>query len=339
MARSVASILAALLLGLLAAATAASAAASPVVGGFSARVVDDEGRPMSATYLERTVSAGAGFTGRMLVSNQSDRPVRLRVYPVDGLTGATTGTVYANRENARRETGRWLTPAVSKLTLAAGSTRLITVRVAVPADARPGDHVGAVVFERPPASKRGGNFSIKEVVRVAIAVHLRVRGEAHRTMGLGSVALKALPGTQAPSVVVGLRNTGELLCKPNLEVMLHEGGRRVGAERRQLDTVLAGDDISYPMPWPTPLGAGTYEATATVTGCGTPSTRRTTVTLADDLLSTPARPEATAPATDDDSGGGVPTWAVVAIAAAALIVGFLLARRRPREDRSQPSES
>lgn len=335
MVRSAHTALALALALLLGGAAAAHAVETPVVSGFSAQPVDDQGRSLDQTYFTLNVPAGGTAAGTIELTNENDRPLKIQVDPVDGLTGATSGAVYANRDDPRKETGRWLTPAASSITVGPHARSELRFTVAVPADAEPGDHVGAIAFQTPASAPSEGSFSVKQIVRVAVAVQIRVSGPAKRAAELGGMAIEPVGGTQVPSVVVDLTNTGGLLCRPTMTVALSQDGRRVGTTSRDLDTILPGDTIPYPMPWPDPLEAGTYQADTRLTGCGRPVETSADVVLEQDLRGTKAAP-GPASLPEDDGVGGVPLWAVAGIAGAALLGGFLLARRRPRDRRAEP---
>lgn len=325
-----------LALALLGGAAPAHALETPVVSGFSARPVDDQGRSLDQTYFTMKLPPGGTATGTILLGNENGSALKVQVDPVDGLTGATSGAVYANRKDPRKETGRWLTPDASAVTIGAGGRRTLRFSVAVPADAKPGDHVGAIAFQPPAQPASDGSFSVKQIVRVVVAVQIRVEGPAKRAAELGAMAIEPIGGTQVPSVVLDLTNTGGLLCRPELSVALSRDGRRVGSHSRKLDTVLPGDTIPYPLQWPAPLEAGMYQADARLTGCGRPVESSADIVLEQDLRGTEAAP-GPASLPDEGGAGGVPLWAVGAIAAFALLGGFVLARRRPRDRTTQPA--
>lgn len=304
---------------------------APQLGGFSARALDENGQVTPQTFFELKLKPGETFNGQILVSNASEDFVRLKVDSVDGLTGQTSGTVYANRTDPREETSRWIRPKKRALRLDGGSSRTLRFRLRVPDDARPGDHVGAVALQRILNPKTEGNFSVRQVLRVAVAIQIRVEGPAEPRLELGKLSLKALGGTQIPSVGIELKNTGQLLCRPSLTVDLAQGDTALGQVSKQLDTILAGDTIDFPLPWPKPLEAGTYQATVATTGCGAPARTTAEVELADTLRGTTGAPGPDVSMLDDDEDG-LPVWALAAAILAALALGFLLARRTGRKD-------
>ncbi|MEH3053767.1 MAG: DUF916 domain-containing protein [Patulibacter minatonensis] len=302
---------------------------APLIGGFSARALGPNGEVTPQTYFDLEMDPGDTYDGEIQVTNAADSFVRLRVDSVDGLTGSTSGTVYANRTDPRTETSQWITPRKKALRLKADSARTLRFSIKVPNDATPGDHVGAVAFQRILQPQKKGEFAVRQVLRVAVAVQIRVKGPAEAQLGIGGMTLKALGGTQIPSVTIELQNTGQLLCRPTLAVTLSKGGEGLGTVSRQLDTILAGDTIQYPLPWPKPLDTGDYEVKAATTGCGKPAEREASVKLENALRGSTSAPGPDTAALDDD-GGGIPWWALVLGVLAALGLGFFLARRTGR---------
>ncbi|MDQ8044765.1 MAG: DUF916 domain-containing protein [Patulibacter sp.] len=308
----------------------AVASAAPTIGGFSARALGPNGDVTPQTYFQETLAPGATFHGELLVTSTSKRAQALKVYSVDGLTGNTTGTVYANESDPRTGASQWITPTKATLHMLKKSDRTIGFTVKVPDDATPGDHVGAIALEskkKPKVSK--GQFGVNEIIRVAVAVSIHVTGNSSAALTVDNLTIKALAGTQIPSIGMQLRNTGQLLCRPALAVELSQNGTVLGSVNRQLDTILPGADIAYPLPWPKPLASGTYHAKVNLTGCGAPATTEADLVLKGNLAGSVARP---GPNTLPDSGnGGVPIWAMVLGILVALVAGILIARRKPRE--------
>lgn len=331
----VAAVLAAAVSGQAAHAASASSTVNsggaPQLGGFSARALDADGNVTPQTYFDLKLRAGESYDGEILVTNAAQDSVRLKVDSVDGLTGQTSGTVYANRTDDRLETSRWIRPKKKVLRLDSGGSRRLRFHLEVPDDARPGDHVGAVAFQRILKPKKEGDFSVRQVLRVAVAVQIRVEGPAEAQLEIGKLSLKPLGGTQIPSLGIELKNTGQLLCRPSLTVFLARGGEDQGKVTKQLDTILAGDTIDFPLPWPRPLDAGTYDATVQTNGCGAPAKVTASVELADTLRGTTGAPGPDTAALADDERG-LPWWALVLAILAALGLGFFLARRTGRSE-------
>lgn len=250
---------------------------------------------MDAGYLRVTAAPGASATGSFIATNTSAAAASLQIYPADGLTGTTTGVVYG--DEAARDAGAWVTPSQTAVTVGGASEQPVSFTVRVPANASAGDHVASVVLQQ-----RKGGGSVSQVVRNVVPVLINVPGGAGPQIRLDKVEIGRLPGTAASAVTVGLRNDGNRMCRPQLSVAL-TGGRESGqAVTRQLDTILPGDAVPYPLPWPRALAAGTYEVRVVATGCGTTQTDTLTATTSpetDEVATTaPARttPSRTTPA-------------------------------------------
>lgn len=312
--------------------TTPSTPSSPSLGGFSARALDDEKQPMVQSYFTVERNAGSKFVGHLQITNSSEESARLHVYGVDGLTGNTSGTVYSNMDDPKKGVGRWITPERPIVRLAPKSSTIVDFTVRIPDDVDPGDHVGGVALESVDKPKSDGQFNVTEIIRVAVAVQIRIRGEAGLGMEITNLGMQALPGTQLPSVTVGIKNTGRLLCKPKLAVTLAQGDNTLGTVPRDLDTILPGKEIPYPLPWGTALPAGKYNATVNLSGCGPASTKSAELELTSDLEGTPQNP-GTNLKQAEKQGNGIPWWALVLVAIAALVGGWLLARRgRDKDD-------
>lgn len=303
---------------------------SPSLGGFSARALDDDKQPMVQTYFTAVRNAGSKFVGHLQVTNSSQESARLHVYGVDGLTGTTSGTVYANMDDPKKAVGKWITPERDIVRLAPKSSTVVDFTVKIPDGVEPGDHVGGVALESVDKPKSEGNFAVTEIIRVAVAVQIRIRGEAATSMEITNLGLEALPGTQLPSVTVGIKNTGRLLCKPKLAVTLAQGDNTLGTVNRDLDTVLPGKEIPYPLAWGTALPAGKYNASVVLSGCGPQSTRTAELELTTDLEGTPTNPGTNLKQAEKSKG--IPWWVLVLVAIAALVGGWLLARRGRKKD-------
>ena len=283
----------------------------------------DPNTPRTRAYFVPTLSPGQTFSDTVIVTNTGASSVDLHVNAVDALTAVTTGAVYANRQDPVRRWGAWITPSVSEMTAPPQSRTPVGFIIHVSADAQPGDHLAGIAFENAHPQAVGKTLSVTTVTRSVIGVQTKVGGAASAHFRAGSVNLAPLPADQQASVVISLGNDGLALGKPSLQVTLDGPAGYHQTVTRQLDTVLPGDTVEYPMPWPEKLTAGPYRATVAVGGAGmtTPEVQSATVTLASTLLGPPA-PTTADPgiATASPDHGGTSWWIIPAVVA-ALVVG------------------
>jgi hypothetical protein len=301
------------------------AASAATIGGFGARPAHyDPSNPATRAYFIRTVARGRSFNDQVIVSNTAAKPVTLRVYPVDGLTGATSGVVYGNRQDRLHAAGQWVTPANTQVTVPARSQITVGFSVKVPGTAAVGQHLAGLALEDVHSGKSTGRFSVTEVLRTVVGIEVVVPGINRSQLGLQSFSIAPIEGTSYPSVVVGLTNAGTNLCKPALSIAL-KGPGGVQRATRQLDTVLPGDSIPYPFVWPHALAAGSYTANITATGCGPRVTLHGSTSLGAKLVRSTVPPADVRP-----SGGGstVPWWPIALVGFGGIVVGALFGRRR-----------
>ena len=303
----------------------APAAQAATIGGFGARPAHfDPNVPATRAYFIRSVPRGGSFADRVIVSNSASKPVTLRVYPVDGLTGATSGVVYGNRQDQLRGAGLWVTPSVSQVTVPADSQTTVAFTLRVPNSATIGQHLAGLALEDVHSGKSAGRFSVTEVLRTVVGVEVAVPGPSQSRLSLESFSIAPIQGTTYPSVVVNLSNIGTNLCKPTLAVSLNGPGGVQRASRR-LDSVLPGSAIPYPFVWPHSLAAGSYNATITATGCGPRQVLRGSASLGAKLVKSTVPASATPPA---GGGGTIPWWPIALVGFGGIVVGTLFGRRR-----------
>ncbi|MGN6867859.1 MAG: WxL protein peptidoglycan domain-containing protein [Solirubrobacteraceae bacterium] len=301
------------------------AAGAATIGGFGARPAHyDASNPATRAYFIRTVARGGSFTDQVIVSNTEGKPVTLRVYPVDGLTGATSGVVYGNRQDQLHGAGQWVTPSSTEVTVPPRSQIAVGFRVKVPQSANAGQHLAGLALEDIHSGKSPGRFSVTEVLRTVVGIEVAVPGARRSRLSLQSFSIAPIQGTTYPSVVVGLTNAGTNLCKPALSISLNGPG---GVQRatRQLDTLLPGDSIPYPFVWPHSLAAGNYTANITATGCGPRVTLHGTASLGAKLVRSTVPPADVRPSS---GGSTVPWWPIALVGFGGIVVGALFGRRR-----------
>jgi hypothetical protein len=232
--------------------------------GFGLRPAHTDTEDGVLGYFKRALPPGGSFSDQVLVTNDAEAAVDLLVYPVDGLTGATSGSVYTGHEDRVARAGEWVTTATNKLTVAAHSDKLVALAVHIPPDTTPGDHLAGVAFENAKPLEAQGQFGVRRVVREVMGVLVTVTGPA-RPFELRISKLDIHPATAQGNtfaVTVELANSGQLLGKPILEVTMDGPGGYHRSLQRQLDTILPGDVITYTLAWPDPLLPGMHHSCA-----------------------------------------------------------------------------
>ena len=252
--------------------------AALVLGLFGAVVRADE--PKEAQFALRPVyanpasAASQGFfildaqPGAVItdngvrVTNAGDAEGTVRLYPVDGTTGMTSGAVYRNEQEPRQDVGAWTTLGARELTLKPGESQVVSLTVTIPADARPGQHLGGIVAENM-AIKQGQNTGLQVNVKslTIIAMQITLPGPIEERMAVTGVTPGGTDGRQL--LLLGLRNEGTVMLKPTGTLRVNDGqGKQVQSLALNLDTFLPQTAIDYPVAVQNQaLDAGDYEAT------------------------------------------------------------------------------
>ena len=307
--------------------------AAPASAGFGIALRPahaDPNDPSTRAYFKPTVAPGGTFTDQVIVTNTGDSPVELAVSGVDGLTAATSGAVYANRQDPVTKAGAWVSAATPTVTVAPHAEAPVTVTVKVPKDIGAGDHLAGIAFEDVHQTSAGSNFAVTQVVRAVMGVQVIVPGPGAFSVHVDNAALQSLPGTSAASVVVTLGNNGVRLGKPGVSVELTGPNGYKKTVDRTLDTILPGDTIAYPLAWPDVLKSGDYSITATATAPGSaPVVHTASAHLGTALAGVPSPGVVTpAPAPGRHPGRGYPTAILVVLVAVAGIGGGVYLGRR-----------
>jgi len=311
--------------------------AAPTIGGFGVRPAHPNPNvPATRAYFIIRATPGSRRHEAVVVTNDSAKPLVLVVDAVDGLTGVTSGVVYANRGVPVHGAGAWVVPAARRITVPRRSSIEVGFTVKTPKGAVPGDHLAGIAFQALRAKKSAGNFSVTVVERTVVGIEFEVPGPATQRIQLFALALAPLPGTTVPSAVVTLEDVARKLCQPRLTVAIKGQGAAKHATQT-LGTILPGDRIAYPFKWPGSLSEGSYDVSATATQCGPAAVMHAVAAYS--LKSAAASTSntnlgATAPLARSTSG--LPWWLYALIGFAVVIAGGLLIRFRRRRTALQP---
>ena len=294
----------------------------------------------------------------MLVINHDTAAYPVFAYAADGLTSDHSGEYYSDRNTPLQKAGLWVKVGESSLTVPASTTVRVPFTISVPADATPGDHLAAVVFEAQSPSSDTNAVGVAAIYRAAMPLVITVPGPASFHLALSGAQIQAREGIHTSTILVAMSNDGRLKGKSTMSVHLsgpggydqtepapdcssHGDGRFCG----QLDYVLPGDTIHYPFPWFDDLQAGDY--TITVTAAWGPAPDQNTVlTVRSHLDSALPRTPIITPGTSviqagiagASSGSGFLGWLLhnkvflgavfLTATGCALLLGLLIRRRR-----------
>lgn len=286
----------------------------------AANAKDLDGRP----YLNYTTSPGARTSDHVVVQNYGHKPIKLTLYPADGVASSDGGIGFAPRSKPNVDAGNWITfPHGARslvVHLAPRSDKVIPISIAVPGNASPGDHLAGVMaaFQGLVVGKSGQQIKLEQ--RIGLRALFRVSGDIKAVLSIENLHAD-YHGTLNPfgagsaTVTYTVRNAGNVLLSGNQKLNVTGVFGTTGSTSKIARTPLLLPGAHLPMRvevhhvWPQLL----MHARVTVTALG---------------VAGAANPQLVA------SSASVSFWAVpwtliaLIVVLIALVVGFFVWRHR-----------
>lgn len=160
---------------------ATTAADEPAAWGLKpADTAHGAGRPNYAYGAK----PGDVLQDAVVVTNHAREPLTLSLYAADGFTTSTGLLDVLPADRPSRDLGTWTRLRDTTLTLAPGASATVPFTITIPADARPGDHTGAVVTSLRTATT---DRQISLDRRLASRIHVRVAGDLKVSAAVSAV--------------------------------------------------------------------------------------------------------------------------------------------------------
>lgn len=234
--------------------------------------------PRAREYIVDHLAPGTTITRRVEVSNDTEEPQVVQLYAA--AASIPDGSFQFGDGRAANDLTSWTTVDPPTVNPTAGGKVLATVKIAVPADASPGERYGVVWAEPPPAVPSGGG--VTAVNRVGVRIYLSVGPGGEPASDFTITTLEARRAADgSPLVAATVRNTGGRAVDLSGELRLTNGpgGLSAGPFDAKLGTtlglgqtepVLVALDPAIPRgPWDAHIvlrsGTTEREATAQVT--------------------------------------------------------------------------
>jgi hypothetical protein len=222
---------------LLGVAAPAQAADAPVGPGLGIRLLEApvtlKNDPRAKIYVVDAVHPGAEFTRTFEVTNGTDAPLRVQLYPGAAEVRAGSWTVLEGR--AQNELTDWVTINPPTVVVPSHGRSKAVATFTVPRDASVGERYGVLLAEAPPRSTGSGPAVAS---RIGIRVYLYV--------GPG--------GAPASDFVVDTMTASrDAAGRPVVSALVHNTGRRALDLRGELTLDQGPGGLSAP-PFPVVLG-------------------------------------------------------------------------------------
>ncbi|MGW8333503.1 WxL protein peptidoglycan domain-containing protein [Streptomyces sp. NPDC055897] len=232
-------------------------------------------------YFYLSANPGTTLDDKVTVANKTSAPLTFRLYGADAYNTERDGG-FAVRTEKEKQTGvgAWAKPARSSVTVPARSSVTVPFTLAVPPDAEPGDHVGALVAlddRVAPGPAADGKVAVGIQQAVGARIYLRVGGPTVPALAVEHVTLSqhrpVLPGAgeSRTDITYTLHNRGNVTLNPAVRLsatglfgrtLLGRGLTKVPSE------LLPGERVTLTEAWhgSPQLDWGDVELTATAKG-------------------------------------------------------------------------
>lgn len=289
--------------------------------------VDRQDDPRARIYVIDHIELGGSIERRIEVSNTTDDVQQVAVYA----TGATIvdGSFVGARDRVQNDVSSWTTLDRDLVELQPDGTGIVTVSVAVPTDAAPGEQYAVVWAEVRSAAPDASGVTAVNRVGIRMYVEVGLGGESASAFTITSLTASRLPDG-SPMVEASVTNTGgrALDLGGTLTLANGPGGLSAGPFDALLGTTLAPGDVGLvTVPLDAQLPNGPWDARIELISGLLSGTAEATITFPD---------AGSAPPVAAATSAGFPPWAAVAIGVLVLLLlaglAWFLRRRRGSDD-------
>ena len=284
--------------------------------------------PRARQYIVDHLAPGTTITRRVEVSNDTAETQPVQLYAA--AASIKDGNFQFGDGRAANDLTSWTTVEPATVSPPAGAKSVATVKIAVPADASPGERYGVVWAELAAAAPPGGG--IAAVNRVGVRIYLSVGGGNEPDSDFSIASFEARRDADGnPVVGATVRNTGGRAVDLSGELRLANGpgGLSAGPFEAKLGTTLGiGQTEPVLVVLDRAVPAGPWDARIVLRSGLTEREATARITFPDAAASS-AEPVATRAAGSGSDGESRLLPIVVGIAA-LLAVALLFSRRLQR---------
>ena len=134
-------------------------------------------QPGNRPDLSYTVDPGTSITDTIQVWNYGNEPIQLKVYAADALITSEGSYDLRPSSEAPTDVAAWTLLSSNTVTVPASSVSAITVSIAVPKEALPGDHPGGIVASVATPTTNADGAQVLVEKRVGTRLNVRVNGD------------------------------------------------------------------------------------------------------------------------------------------------------------------
>ena len=161
-------------------------------GGVSAYPQSFAARPhASQSWFVYGLPAGTTKQDAVVVENTGDRPVSVRLYPVDATHTSDGAFALRNEDEPRKDVGSWIILSRASLRLGPGEKQEVPFAVRLPPGLPPGDYAGGIIVQNDELSRRSGEgMQVSILSRLGVRVYESVPGKTQVSLRVGALGYR-----------------------------------------------------------------------------------------------------------------------------------------------------
>jgi hypothetical protein len=235
--------------------------------------------PKGRKQLDYELAPREEITDWISVTNLSDQPLTVDLYPTDAFTAVDGGFALLPRSQPPDGVGSWITLPTRQLKVPVGKRADLPFQLRVPDGAAPGDHIGGIIASATEAQTDSSGQRVDVERRIAARVYLRVAGPLTPLAEIGDVRvdydnpLVPFAGAEV-AVTYRLANRGNtrLSGKARIQVTGPLGVRLANSEVIDIPELLPDSEVELRGTLPGVFPAGRLTATVSVNPQAGPGT-------------------------------------------------------------------
>ncbi|UGQ09497.1 DUF916 domain-containing protein [Yinghuangia sp. ASG 101] len=180
-------------------------------------------------YFFLNGSAGDTINDTVVITNSSERPMTFKVFGADAFNTPRDGAFSVRRiDDPQKGIGAWLrvAPGQDTVTLQPKTRIAVPFGIAIPANARPGDHIGGILAlnTEPVGQQQDGQVRVDLKMQVGARIYLKVDGPTLPAMEVRDVRVERdagigeFFGSGAATIHYTVVNRGNVIVRPHLEL-------------------------------------------------------------------------------------------------------------------------
>jgi hypothetical protein len=212
---------------------------------------DATGGVGNRSNLSYVADPGAVLTDAVTLYNLSNVPLVFRIYATDGFNNADGEFDLLEADGTPVDVGSWVDMGAEQVPVPANTQVTIPITITVPKDARPGDHVGAVLASNAAESTGPEGQKLTLDRRTGTQIAVRVNGALTADLALADVSTKysaslnPLSGTAEVTYTIENRGNVSLGGKVRTSVGGPLGIAELKSPVRTLSQILPGQSVTF----------------------------------------------------------------------------------------------